>query len=68
MKSFYIFCNVKKIYISNQNKNQTETLSPVFLLKSRSLDKITVLPKQVTVKLLELSHLGGSGPSCWKGE
>ena len=63
----YIFCNVKKKKIK-PNKNQTETLSPVFLLKRVSLDRITVLPKQVTVKLLELSHLGGSGPSCWKGE
>ena len=66
MKSFYIFCNVTKKK-TNQNKNQTETLSPVFLLKRLSLDRITVLPEQVTVKLLELSHLGGSGPSCSKG-
>ena len=59
---------------SNRKKNHTKSLSPVFLtfvfkesfydlilfLRSNRFGGITVLPERVTVKLLELSHLGGS--------
>ena len=66
MKSFYIFCNVTTKKKTNQNKNQTETLSPVFLLKRLSLDRITVLPEQVLWNCLNFHTWVGLAPVVQK--